>query len=348
MSLADLTTFRVGGAISRLVQAQGEAELIEAVQSADAAGEPVLLLGGGSNLLAADSAFEGVVVRDQRQQLTVDSADACGGAVVDVSAGMRWDDLVLRAIAEGWSGVEALSGIPGTVGATPVQNVGAYGQEVGEVIAAVRTWDRQDNRIRTFARADLQLGYRTSLLKQSLQPPWHPSPRYVVLSVRFQMPLATLSTPIAYPELARVLDVEPGARADIGDVRRAVLGLRRSKGMVLDALDHDTWSAGSFFTNPVLGRTVPLPPGAPRFETGGKVKTSAAWLIRSAGFEPGYRLPGGGGAASLSTKHALALTNRGHACAEDLTALARAIRDGVREAFAIVLEPEPVLVGLSL
>ncbi|MFV0252739.1 MAG: UDP-N-acetylmuramate dehydrogenase [Beutenbergiaceae bacterium] len=347
-ALADLTTLRVGGPIARLVRADSEGQLIAAVTAADDAGEPVLLLGGGSNLLPADEPFNGLVVQDARTHLDIGSVGACGGADVTATAGMRWDDLVVQAIAEGWSGVEALSGIPGTVGATPVQNVGAYGQEVGDVIASVRTWDREQRRIRTFARAELALGYRSSILKRSLRQPWHPSPRYLVLQVSFQLPLATLSSPIRYPELAGTLGVAVGTRADAGEVRAAVLALRGGKGMVLDGDDHDTWSAGSFFTNPILSADVPLPAGAPRFDTDGRVKTSAAWLIRAAGFEPGFALPDGNGSASLSTKHALAITNRGGARAADLVALARTVRDGVREAHGITLEPEPVLVGLRL
>jgi len=348
-TLADLTTLRVGGPLATVVDAESEAEIVDAVTTADDAGEPVLVLGGGSNVLAADSGFPGVVVRDARREVVVESEDACGGAAVWASAGMPWDDVVVRAVAEGWTGIEALSGIPGSTGATPVQNVGAYGQEVGDVLASVRTWDRQERRVRTLARAELGLGYRTSALKRSLgrDAGWYPTPRFVVLRVMFQMRLASLSAPIQYAELARTLGVGVGDRVDSAEVRSAVLGLRRSKGMVLDAADHDTWSAGSFFTNPVLPPDTPLPEGAPRFESGdGRIKTSAAWLIQAAGFAKGFALDGS--SASLSTKHALALTNRGGATAADLLALARVVRDGVRDSFGIALEPEPVLVGLEL
>lgn len=350
--LADLTTLRVGGPIGRLVEAGTEEEIVETVAAADAAGEPLLVLGGGSNVLVSDAGFDGVVVRDMRREIAVESQDACGGAAFWVSAGMPWDDVVVRAVTEGWSGIEALSGIPGSTGATPVQNVGAYGQEVGDVVAMVRTWDRQERRFRTLARGELGLGYRTSILKESLREPggrWYPTPRYVVLRVMFQMRLATRSAPIRYPELARTLGVEVGERVEACDVRAAVLGLRAGKGMVLDGADHDTWSAGSFFTNPVLPAAAPLPEGAPQWPAGdGLVKTSAAWLIQAAGFEKGYSVPGGTSAASLSTKHALALTNRGDASAADLLDLARTIRDGVRDTFGITLEPEPVLVDCSL
>ncbi|WP_420111709.1 UDP-N-acetylmuramate dehydrogenase [Pseudactinotalea sp.] len=350
-TLADLTTLRVGGPVGRMVEAGSEEELVATIAAADETGEPLLVLGGGSNVLVADAGFHGVVVRDARREIAVESEDACGGAAFWASAGMPWDDVVLRAVTEGWTGIEALSGIPGSTGATPVQNVGAYGQEVADVVAMVRTWDRQERRFRTLARGELGFGYRTSILKESLRRDagWYPTPRYVVLRVMFQMRLATRSAPIAYPELARTLGVEVGERVEACDVRAAVLGLRAGKGMVLDGGDHDTWSAGSFFTNPVLPVDAPLPDAAPRWPAGdGLVKTSAAWLIQHAGFDKGYAVPGGSAAASLSTKHALALTNRGSATAADLLDLARTIRDGVRDRLGITLEPEPVLVGCSL
>ena len=262
-------------------------------------------------------------------------------------------------------GVEALSGIPGTTGATPVQNVGAYGQEVAETISSVRVWDRFERRPRLFALGELQLTYRDSLLKRSLRDPavgggrvWGPTGRWVVLEVAFQFRLASLSAPIRYAELARTLGVQPGDRVPSREVRAAVLELRRGKGMVLDAADHDTWSAGSFFTNPVVTaeQAATLPPDAPRFpvadhsaihQIGGEpvaveglVKTSAAWLIAHAGFGKGHGLPG---PAALSTKHVLALTNRGGATAADLRALADEVRGGVLAAFGIDLVPEPVI-----
>lgn len=367
-TLADLTTLRVGGQVAELIDAGSEAELLEAVQRADSEGRPLLVLGGGSNLLASDEAFDGVVVRDRRRGVTVRESSACGGADVVVPAGHVWDDVVVEAIDNDWSGIEALSGIPGSMGATPVQNVGAYGQEIGDVLAFARTWDRGRGRIRTFARSELGLGYRTSILKRSMrgepgatddaatpgtatgQPPsaWGPTPRYVVLEVGLQLPLASRSAPIRYAELARALGVSVGERPPARDVREAVLALRGSKGMVLDPADHDTWSAGSFFTNPIVSEEVAagLPEGAPRFPLGdGLVKSSAAWLISNAGFERGFGLPG---PAALSTKHSLAITNRGSATAADIVALARTVRDGVVAAFGIELEPEPVLLGVAL
>ena len=354
-TIADLTTFRVGGPARRLVEVTSAEDLVAAVADADAAGEPLLLVGGGSNLLVADEGFPGTVVRVASRGIAVASEDACGGGVVTVAAGEPWDDFVATAVGRGWVGVEALSGIPGTVGATPVQNVGAYGQEVAQTIATVRTWDRVQRRQRTLAAADLGFGYRTSLLKRTRTALHgsHVESRYVVLDVTFQFRLADHSVPIAYPELARRLGVEVGDRAPSADVRAAVLALRAGKGMVWDEADHDTWSAGSFFTNPVLPVAVAdaLPPEAPRYpagsdETGAPlVKTSAAWLIDHAGFGKGWGAPG---PATLSTKHPLALTNRGSARAADLLALARDVVAGVEAVYGVRLVPEPVLVGCAL
>ncbi len=334
--LADHTTLRLGGPAADYVQVRSEADLIEAVASADAAGTPVLLLGGGSNLVVADEGFEGRVVEVATTGID-GGGDACGGAWVSVAAGEDWDGFVAHAVQQRWIGVEALSGIPGRVGATPMQNVGAYGQEVAQTIARVRTWDRTDRTVRTFAAADCGFGYRTSRFKQE-------PGRYVVLSVDFQFRHGDLGAPVVYAELARTLGVEPGERAPAAAVREAVLGLRRGKGMVLDPADHDTWSTGSFFTNPVVAPDA-VPEGAPAWpQPDGSVKTSAAWLIEHAGFGKGY----GTGPVRLSTKHTLALTNRGEGTTADLLALAREVRDGVRARFGIVLENEPVLVGCRL
>ncbi len=336
--LSELTTFRTGGPGQRTVHVFDADELVDVVTRADEDGEPVLLVAGGSNLLVADEGFPGVVVVVRSRGLQILSEDMCSGVHLKVEAGHPWDEVVARAVAEGWVGIEALSGIPGSAGATPVQNVGAYGQEVAQTIASVRTWDRTERRQRTFAASECGFGYRNSRFKADLG-------RYLVLDVSFQLKHGTLSTPIGYAELARALGVEVGERAPMTDVRDQVLSLRAGKGMVLDALDHDTWSAGSFFTNPIV-EPDQVPEGAPRFPAGdGKVKTSAAWLIEHAGFAKGYGLPG---SASLSTKHTLALTNRGDAKTEDLIELARTVRDGVRERFGVVLVNEPILVGLEL
>jgi len=322
------------------VRATTEDAVVEAVRRADEAGEPVLVLGGGSNLVVADEGFDGTVVEVATSGLRADAEDddpTCGGVVVQVSAGEEWDAFVATAVARRWVGVETLSGIPGSVGATPIQNVGAYGQEVSQTISRVRVWDRRLRGVRTFAAADCGFGYRTSRFKAD------PS-RHVVLDVTFQFRQGELGAPVGYAELARTLGVEPGARAPMADVRRAVLALRTAKGMVLDPADHDTWSAGSFFTNPLLPADR-LPDGAPAWpQPDGSVKTSAAWLIERAGFGKGY----GDGPARLSTKHTLALTNRGEATTADLLALAREVRDGVEERFGIRLVNEPVLVGCEL
>ncbi len=338
--LADHTTLRLGGPAARWVRATTDDELVAAVGEADAAGEPVLVLGGGSNLVVSDEGFAGTVVEIATRGVTsdVDNDDpGCGGVPVTVAAGESWDDLVAQAVEREWIGVEALSGIPGSVGATPIQNVGAYGQEVSQTIASVRVWDRKLRGLRTFANADCGFGYRTSRFKAD-------PGRHVVLSVTFQFRQGDLGEPVAYAELARTLRVDPGARAPLADVRRAVLGLRAGKGMVLDPADHDTWSAGSFFTNPVVPPDA-VPDGAPAWpQPDGLVKTSAAWLIEQAGFAKGH----GTDRAALSGKHPLALTNRGGATTADLLALAREVRGGVEEAFGIRLVNEPVLVGVEL
>ncbi|WP_372727599.1 UDP-N-acetylmuramate dehydrogenase [Nocardioides sp.] len=339
--LREHTTLRLGGPARHWVTATSEDELVAAVSAADEAGEPVLVLGGGSNLVVGDQGFSGTVVQIGTRGIDADveagEGASCSGATVTVAAGERWDDLVAHAVDAGWTGIEALSGIPGQVGATPIQNVGAYGQEVAQTIASVRTWDRHDRAQRTFAAADCGFGYRTSRFKAE-------PGRYVVLAVTFQFRQGTLGAPVAYAELARTLGVEQGERAPLTAVRQAVLGLRAGKGMVLDPADHDTWSAGSFFTNPVVAPDV-VPPGAPAWpQPDGSVKTSAAWLIEHAGFAKGH----GNAAVSLSTKHTLALTNRGHATAADLLALAREVRDGVEQRFGIRLVNEPVLVGCDL
>ena len=336
--LANHTTFRLGGPARRFVEATTEQQLVDTVADCDSRGEPVLVLGGGSNVLIADEGFDGTVVKVATRGVRAEAAD-CSGAQLEVAAGEVWDDLVARAVAAQWSGMETLSGIPGSVGAVPIQNVGAYGAEVATLIQRVRTWDRAEGAIRTFAAAECGFGYRDSRFKRE-------KGRHLVLRVDFQLPLGELGQPVRYPELARALGVEVGQRAPAARVRETVLAIRRRKGMVLDANDHDTWSAGSFFTNPILtpGQAASLPAEAPRFPAGEGVKTSAAWLIQHAGFPAGH----GSGPARLSTRHVLALTNRGHAATADVLALAREIRDGVRERFGITLVPEVNLVGVSI
>lgn len=346
--LRDHTTLRLGGPAERWVRATSEAELVDAVRSADEHSEPLLVLGGGSNLVVADEGFPGTVVEVATRGIVADVDDSgdpsCSGATVTVAAGESWDDMVAHAVERGWSGIETLSGIPGSVGATPVQNVGAYGQEVADTIARVRVWDRVLRGVRSFAASECAFGYRTSRFKAD-------PGRHVVLDVTFQLRQASLGAPVRYAELARALGVEMGQRAPLGDVRAAVLGLRAGKGMVLDADDHDTWSAGSFFTNPFLTpeQAAALPADAPRWEQAdGTVKSSAAWLIEHAGFTKGHTSPAAGERVGLSTKHTLALTNRGGATTEELLTLAREIRDGVRDRFGVTLVNEPVTVGCSL
>jgi UDP-N-acetylmuramate dehydrogenase len=343
--LAALTTLRVGGPAARLVTATTTDRVIDAVSECDARGEPVLVLGGGSNLLVGDDGFDGTVVHIASRGLVLESSCPGGETVVRVAAGEVWDDVVATAVERGWAGLETLSGIPGSAGATPVQNVGAYGQEVAAMIVSVRTWDRQERRVLTLCAADCEFTYRNSRFKRER---FRDGPRFVILEMSFRLLATGLSAPVRYVELARALGIEPGGRAPLAMVRSAVLALRRSKGMVFDPEDHDTWSAGSFFTNPILPpeQAAALPAGAPRWPLpDGRVKTSAAWLIEQAGFGRGFGLPG---PASLSTRHTLALTNRGTAGAKDLLDLARRIRDGVRSAFGVELVPEPVLVGVRL
>lgn len=344
-SLAQLTTLRVGGPAREYLEVDTEQGLVDAVTQADASGTPLLVLGGGSNLLVSDDGFDGLVVRDVRTTLKTQDDGFCGGVSLTAAAGVEWDHAVLTAVQEGWVGIEAMSGIPGSVGAAPVQNIGAYGAELADVLASVRVWDRQQRKIRTMFAIELGFGYRDSVLKRSLGEGFTPTPRYVVLDVTMHMRFGTRSAPVRYGQLASALGIELGETASTEDVRAAVLKLRSAKGMVLDAADHDTWSAGSFFTNPVVDEDQ-LPAGAPQFPAPGGVKTSAAWLIENAGFGKGFALSGSG--AALSGKHTLALTNRGDATAADVVDLARHIRDGVEQAFGIHLVPEPVLVGVDL
>jgi UDP-N-acetylmuramate dehydrogenase len=336
MQLRDLTTLRLGGPAARYVEAADEQAVVDAVSAADAAGEQLLVLSGGSNVVVADEGFPGTVVR------IVTRGVARDGATLEVAAGEPWDPFVAGCVADGLAGVECLAGIPGSVGATPIQNVGAYGQEVAETIAAVRVFDRARDAIEELAPAACRFTYRSSAFKRV-------PGRWVVLAVRFVLRRSAQSEPIRYAELARALGVELGARAPLADVRAAVLALRRAKGMVLDRDDPDTVSAGSFFTNPVLdadafaalgARAGAQPPAWP--QDGGRVKTSAAWLIERAGFHRGYGNPEG---IAISSKHTLALTNRGAGTTAELVALAQEIAGGVRARFGVDLTPEPVFVG---
>jgi UDP-N-acetylmuramate dehydrogenase len=343
-SLADYTTLGLGGPAEAFADAPTDATLIDAVTDADASGEPVLILGGGSNLVIADGGFPGTVVHVSTRG--VGYAEAADGRVdVTVAAGEDWDDVVAAAVAEGLAGLECLSGIPGRAGATPIQNVGAYGHEVAEVITNVRVFDRQAKQVQVIPNESCDFAYRTSYFKAT-------PARYVVLGVTYRLTRGSLSMPVKYAELAGELGAEMGERAGVGEVRSAVLKIRARKGMVLNPGDPDTRSAGSFFTNPVLdagqfarlaaAATVPVP----RFDAGdGKVKVPAAWLIEHAGFGKGYGAPG---RARVSSKHTLALINAGGATTADLLALAREIRDGVHATFGVTLAPEPILIGATL
>jgi UDP-N-acetylmuramate dehydrogenase len=345
--LSDVTTLRLGGPARRLQRAGSEQELVEAVRAADAAGEPLLVLAGGSNVVVADDGFDGVVV--QVATRGIERVELRDGRVwLDVAAGEDWDALVATCVVDGLAGVEALSGIPGSVGATPIQNVGAYGQEVADVVVAVRALDRSTGEVHTLDPEACLFDYRSSVFKRD-------PGRWVVLRVSFALERSPLSEPMRYAELARRLRIGAGAGAPLADVRAAVLELRRGKGMVLDPGDPDSVSAGSFFTNPVLrpGAFAELrrrvadrlgpdvaPPAWPASDR--SVKTSAAWLIERADFARGHGNPEG---IAISSKHTLALCNRGNGTTAELVALAREIADGVRAAFGVQLVPEPVFVG---
>ncbi|MFL6287145.1 MAG: UDP-N-acetylmuramate dehydrogenase [Actinomycetes bacterium] len=337
LEFSELTTLRVGGPAARLIEATSRDELINAVASTSA--EQGLVIAGGSNLVVADAGVHRPVIAVRTAGVTIEYDD--DRAVVVAAAGENWDRLVERCVAEGLSGIEALSGIPGSVGATPIQNVGAYGQEVCEVISRVEVLDRLTSEVRSLTTDDCRFRYRSSVFKAAPD-------RFVVLAVEFRLPRVPSNPAVKYAELAARLGVKLGGSAPASEVREAVLELRRAKGMVLDPLDHDTWSAGSFFTNPILSPSE-IPAAAPKWPHGeGRMKTSAAWLIEQAGYGRGFGADLGSGRATLSTKHTLAITNRGNATAEDVLLLARTVRRGVLQQFGIALEPEPMLVDLEI
>jgi len=328
--LANFTTLKVGGP-AEIVHAKSEKEIVDALIAAG--DKAVLILGGGSNLLVGDDPFNGVVIKIESAGNSYE-IDACSGGLLTVAAGEDWDSFVQFTIEKGLANLESLSGIPGTVGAAPIQNIGAYGHEVGEVIARVRTFDRKLREIKTLMASDLEFGYRTSLFKRDPD-------RYVVLDVTFHLRRGENSLPIQYEELAKALGVEIGARVAITDVRQAVLKLRDAKGMLATS---GLNSAGSFFTNPIISKADPLPEGAPRWEQpDGSFKTSAAWLIEQAGFSKGLTRANVG----ISPKHVLALVNNGNGSAIALVELAMEIRDAVRAKFGISLQPEVQLVGIK-
>jgi UDP-N-acetylmuramate dehydrogenase len=342
--LAAFTTLRLGGPAGRLVTATDEAAVISTVRAGAPGG--LFVLAGGSNVVVADEGFPGTVLLLRTSGTT---AVPDGDRVrLTVAAGENWDDVVRHTVTEGYAGIECLSGIPGSAGATPIQNVGAYGQEVAETIVAVRAYDRAADAVVTLAPDECGFAYRTSIFKHN--------DRYIVLSVDFSLAVSPLSAPIRYAELARSLGAAPGDRVPLAEARDAVLKLRAGKGMVLDPDDPDTFSAGSFFTNPILPPEayaaltarldgVGTPPGWPAPDDA--VKVSAAWLIERAGFGRGHGIERGTG-VGVSTKHTLALTNRGNGSAAGLVALAREIRDGVEQRFGVLLHPEPVLIGCAI
>ncbi|MFZ4064440.1 MAG: UDP-N-acetylmuramate dehydrogenase [Candidatus Nanopelagicaceae bacterium] len=334
--LSTFTTLGVGGPATNILHVTSEAQLIESVIAADNAKVPLLILGGGSNVLISDSGFAGTVIRVETTGNSFE-IDACSGGTLTVSAGSDWDDFVAFTIEKGLANLESLSGIPGTVGGAPIQNIGAYGHEVSEVIARVRTFDREKQEVKTFMASECGFSYRNSIFKET-------SGRYVILDVTFQLRRGEESLPIGYAELAKELGVEIGARVPIIKVREAVLKLRGAKGMLVG---QGINSAGSFFMNPILEKSVAdnLPIDAPRWPTSdGKVKTSAAWLMENAGVSKGDRLAG----AQISPKHVLALSNSGDATAQDLLELARSAQEKVRAKFGITLQSEVQLVGLKL
>ena len=335
--LRDFTSLRVGGPAKNFVEAHNEEEIIAALVAAG--DSPVLILGGGTNVLISDAGFAGTVIHITNSALVAE-VDACSGATLTIGAGENWDDFVALTIERGFAGLETLSGIPGTVGAAPIQNIGAYGHEVSEFITRVRTYDRVAKAIRTFTNQECEFEYRSSIFKKN-------PGQFIILEVQFQIRIGDSSDPITYLELAKKLDIQMGEKAPTQQVRHTVLELRASKGMLLLPEDRDSWSAGSFFTNPIVSQQEAdkLPNAAPKWPLlDGQVKISAAWLIENAGMHKGDEV----GGARISTKHVLALTNAGDATATDLIELAKTAQAKVYEKFGIKLEPEVNLVGLSL
>lgn len=350
---------RVGGPAAAVVRPQSESDLVSAVRDAWASDEQLLVLGGGSNVVVSDAGFDGTVILVQSRGVEVLSS-ADGIVRLRVQAGEPWDDLVAHAVAQGWAGIEALSGIPGSSGAGPIQNIGAYGQELASSLVAIDLLDALSGEVERIPAAELGLGYRTSALKQGREG--------VVIAIELEL-RASAEGSVDYPQLAAALGVELGTLVPIARVRESVLALRASKGMLLDPADPDSVSCGSFFTNPIVGENFArgLPGDAPRWpvepepqdiavplgsvlparvESSDRVKLSAAWLIEQAGIGKGFSLPGS--RAAISSKHSLAITNRGGATAEEVAELARYIEAMVLSRFGVNLFPEPVAVGLQI
>ncbi|OZE91527.1 UDP-N-acetylenolpyruvoylglucosamine reductase [Rhodococcus sp. 15-2388-1-1a] len=334
-AISELTTIRVGGPAREFTVATTGDELVSLVRDADRAGTDVLVVGGGSNLVVGDDGFDGRVIRVTGSRLDID------GEIVTVDAGVEWDAVVQATIEAGLSGMEALSGIPGTTGATPIQNVGAYGASTSELLHGLTVYDRETEETAVWTPEQCGFGtHRSSVFKRSS--------RYVILDVTFALKKTTESLPVRYAALSERLDVQIGDVVPVPDVRAAVLALRGERGMVLDAGDHDTWSVGSFFLNPVLAEVPEAAAHAPSFPDPAGTKIPAAWLIQNAGFPRGYGTEFGRGTAALSSKHVLAVTNRGGARASDIMALATHVRDGVQEKFGVTLTPECDLVNCAL
>lgn len=348
--LAALTTLRLGGPARAIVRCDDARSLVDQITALDDAGERTLLIGGGSNLVIADEGFDGTAVVIESAHVDFGTGRESGRPHVTADAGVNWDELVAATLDAGFGGLECLSGVPGAAGATPVQNVGAYGVEVADLLRSVQVLDRRAGVLRWVSPNELGLGYRTSTLKHRDD--------HVVVAVSFWLNDSRMSQPLRYRELSSTLGIEPGERTDAVAVREQVLALRSGKGMVLDADDNDTWSAGSFFTNPILTaddasivlsrirEKVGPDITVPTYPADDGIKLSAGWLIERAGYARGY--PGPSSPVRLSTKHTLALTNRGDATTDELLDLARDVRDGVRQAFGVSLHPEPVLVNCSL
>ena len=334
MNLSELTTMRVGGPARTLVTATTRDELTDAALEAWATGDEWLVLGGGSNVVVGDEGFDGTVIRVATRGIERLEGD---GVLLRVAAGEPWDGLVEYAVSHGWAGIEALSGIPGTAGAAPIQNIGAYGQELSDVLVAVDFLDQVTGERRRILAEDLGLGYRMSAIKAGLEG--------VVLGIELRLEEPAEGA-IKYSQLAAALGVES---APIAEIREGVLRLRRAKGMVLDPDDPDSAGCGSFFTNPIVGENFArsLPPATPQWLVDdAAVKVSAAWLIEEAGIGKGFRLPGS--RVAISSKHTLAITNRGDGTAEEVAQLARFIQAIVLARFGIALQVEPVAVGVEL
>ncbi len=354
IKLEDYTTLHIGGPAQAFYHTQDRDEFIGRIQEADKTCTPLLILGGGSNILVSDQGFDGTVIKDGREELEIKSNEKSKTAQITVSAGYCWDDFVKWTIEHGLSGLSALSGIPGSVGGSPVQNIGAYGHEVSSVINSVIAYDRFEQKEVELHAQDLAFAYRSSAIKRSIAEAKDsdpvalgPSGRWIVLEVVFTLEKSLLSEPVKYAELARQLGTQQGARLESKEIRKHVLELRDKKGMRYNKEDRDCWSAGSFFTNPILSKEQEqaLDSEAPRYKYLDGYKSSAAWLIDHAGFHKGFKLDDSG--AQLSTKHVLALCNHKAARAQDVLKLAQHIQAGVFEKYQIALEMEAIKVGLD-